>query len=167
MPWQSSEAVYWSGNLSVVLETRDVFQRQLYVFRIGVVNDLNTVGYIVQEDLCAGGPSQKGVWKSTGLWWDEPLATLYLHAVCMTALNWEDERSEQYTFDHFWLREEVCGRVWIRLNLSWRVLQVVVISAFVQRKNQKKVYLVATTTKETQTPFLTLEIVFVVFDQRE
>ena len=91
---------------------------------------MTTVGYTVQENIFAGGPSQKGVWKSTDLWWDAPLAALYLHMVCMTALNWEDERSEQYTFDHFWLREEVCGRVRIRLNWSWTVLQVVVVSAF-------------------------------------
>ena len=114
MPWQSSEAVYWSGLLRVVFETHDVFQRQLYVFRIGVVNDLNAYSrmHSTGGSLCRWSISKGGM-EISGLWWDEPLATLYLHAVCMTALNWEDERSERDGIRHFWLHEEEWEFVWI------------------------------------------------------
>ena len=54
----------------MVLETHDVFQRQLYVFCIGVFDDLNAYSWIhsTGDCLCADGPSQKAVWKSTVVW---------------------------------------------------------------------------------------------------
>ena len=56
----------------MVLESHEVFQRQLFeaaaicIF-IGVFDDLHGYSSIYSTGV-AGGPSQKGVWKSTGLW---------------------------------------------------------------------------------------------------
>ena len=55
--------------LHVVIATLDVFQKQLYLFTLeSLMTKMTTVGYIVQEDFSAGGPSQKGVWKFPDIW---------------------------------------------------------------------------------------------------
>ena len=56
----------------MVIATLDVFQKQLYLFTLESLmtkmTTVGSVGYIVQEDFSAGGPSQKGVWKFRDIW---------------------------------------------------------------------------------------------------